>query len=97
MKITVDLRMKRLVTVAEIKGSLDANLIAEPAMRALVKKMLVKSFKQSNDTFERPLVAGSRLKYYEDSAILNGRSRHMQTLSLRLPFGLLSTDRGIPG
>jgi len=48
MKITVDLRMKRLLTVAEIKGSLDANLIAELATRALVKKMLVKSFKQSN-------------------------------------------------
>ena len=47
MKITVDLRMKRLLTVAEIKGSLDATLIAEAATRELVKKMLVKSFKQS--------------------------------------------------
>ena len=47
MKITVDLKMKRLFTVAEIKGNLDANLIAESATRALVKKMLLKSFKQS--------------------------------------------------
>lgn len=48
MKITVDLRMKRLLTVAEIKGSLDATLIAESATRELVKKMLVRSFKRSN-------------------------------------------------
>lgn len=47
MKIFVDLRMKRLVTVAEIRGSLDATVIAESATRALVKKMLVKSFKRS--------------------------------------------------
>ncbi len=47
MKITVDLRMKRLVTVAEITGSLDATLIAESATSALVKKMFVKSFKRS--------------------------------------------------
>ena len=48
MKITVDLKMKRLVTVAEIKGSLDATLIAETATKALVKKMLVRSFRRSN-------------------------------------------------
>ncbi len=47
MKITVDLRMKRLLTVAEIKGSLDANVIAETATRALVKKVFVNSFKRS--------------------------------------------------
>jgi len=47
MKIFVDLRMKRLVTVAEIRGSLDATVIAESATRTLVKKMLVKSFKRS--------------------------------------------------
>lgn len=47
MKITVDLRMKRLVTIAEISGSLDAKVIAEPATRALVKKMFVQSFKRS--------------------------------------------------
>ncbi len=39
--------MKRLVTVAEIKGSLDASVIAEPATRSLVKKMFVNSFKRS--------------------------------------------------
>lgn len=48
MKITVDLKLKRLVTVAEIKGNLDATLIAESATRELVKKMLVRSFKRSN-------------------------------------------------
>ena len=48
MKITIDLRLKRLITVAEIKGDLDATLVAESATRGLVKKMLVKSFKQSN-------------------------------------------------
>ncbi len=48
MKITVDLRMKRLITVAEIKGNLDATVIAESATRGLVKKMLVRSFKKSN-------------------------------------------------
>ncbi len=47
MKITVDLKMKRLLTLAEIKGSLDATLIAETATRAVVKKMFVNSFKQS--------------------------------------------------
>lgn len=47
MKITVDLRMKQLLTVAEIKGSLDAKVIAESATRALVKKMFVRSFKRS--------------------------------------------------
>ncbi len=47
MKITVDLKMKRLLTVAEIKGDLDATLIAESATRAFVKKMLVNSFKKS--------------------------------------------------
>ena len=47
MKITVDLKMKRLITVAEITRSLDANLIAESATRALVQKMFVKSFKRS--------------------------------------------------
>ena len=47
MKITVDLRMKRFLTVAEIKGSLDANIIAESATKMLVKKMIVKSFRQS--------------------------------------------------
>ena len=50
MKITLDLRMKRLITVAEIKGNLDATLMAETATRGLVKKMLVKTFKQSNLT-----------------------------------------------
>ena len=47
MKITVDLKMKRLVTVSEIKGSLDATLIAESTTRALVKRNFVKSFKRS--------------------------------------------------
>ncbi len=47
MKITVDLKMKRLITVAEITGSLDASVIAEPATRALVKKIFVDSFKRS--------------------------------------------------
>ena len=47
MKITVDLRMKRLVTVAEIKGSLDATVIAEPATGIFVKKMFVESFRRS--------------------------------------------------
>lgn len=47
MKIIVDLKIKRFVTVAEIKGSLDATLIAESATSTLVKKKLVKSFKRS--------------------------------------------------
>lgn len=47
MKITVDLKMKRLVTVAEIKGSLDATLIAEPATSGLLKRRFLKSFRQS--------------------------------------------------
>ncbi len=47
MKITVDLKMKRIITVAEVKGSLDANVIAETATRALVKKLFVNSFRQS--------------------------------------------------
>lgn len=50
MKITVDLRLKRLVTVAKIKGSLDATVIAETATRELVKKMFIRSFKRSNLT-----------------------------------------------
>lgn len=47
MKITIDLKMKRLFTVAEIKGNLDATLVAESATKGLVKKMLLRSFKQS--------------------------------------------------
>ena len=48
MKITVDFKMKRLVTNAEIKRNLDAALIAESATREIVKMMLLKSFKRSN-------------------------------------------------
>lgn len=47
MKITIDLRMKRLFTVAKIRGNLDATLIAEPATRKLVKKRLVQSLRRS--------------------------------------------------
>lgn len=47
MKISIDLKMKRLFTVAEIKGNLDATLVAESATREIVKKMLVRSFKRS--------------------------------------------------
>ncbi len=47
MKITVDLKMKRLVTVAEITGNLDARVIAEPATRTFVKKLFVDAFRES--------------------------------------------------
>lgn len=47
MKVTVDLKMVRIFTLAEIKGNLDATLIAESATRDVVKKMLLKSFKRS--------------------------------------------------
>lgn len=50
MKITIDLKLKRLVTIAKIKGSLDATVIAESATRELVKEMFIKSFKRSNLT-----------------------------------------------
>ena len=47
MKITIDLKMKRLFTVAKIRGDLDASLIAESATREFVKKMVVKSLRRS--------------------------------------------------
>jgi hypothetical protein len=47
MKITIDLKVKRLFTVAKIRGDLDATLIAEPATKEFVKKKLVKSLKRS--------------------------------------------------
>ncbi len=47
MKVTVDLKLKRFLTLARIKGNLDVSAIAEPATRGHVKNKIVNSFKQS--------------------------------------------------
>ena len=47
MKVTVELKLKRIFTLAEIKGSLDATLVAESATRELVKRRLLISFRRT--------------------------------------------------
>ena len=50
MKITVDLRMKRFLTVAKIRGSLDATVIAESATRSFAIKLFVRLLERSGLT-----------------------------------------------
>lgn len=50
MKVTVDLKLKKFLTLARIKGDLDVSAIAEPATKGVVRNKIVDSFKQSGLT-----------------------------------------------
>ncbi len=50
MKLTLDLKLKKFITLAEIKGSADVKTIAEFATRGAVKQQLINSLKQSGLT-----------------------------------------------
>ncbi len=46
MRIDLDLSIKRLIKVAEVKGSLDVKLIGEFATKRFVKEKLIEAIKE---------------------------------------------------